>query len=267
MSVSNPNPVLFLDSVSKFYPQNSGTMAALDNVSLRVFPGTIQGIIGFSGAGKSTLLRCLSRLEKPERGHVTVAGSDLAELEGEALQKARRQIGVVFQHLHLLRSRTVEQNIGLALELTGTSAPEIETRVRDLLRWFGLEEKAKQHISQLSGGQRQRVAIARALALKPAVLLADEPTSALDPETTASVLGLLRKIRDEFGVTIILITHEIDAVRAICDRVAVLEHGRIVEEGSVTDVFNHPQNQATKRLLVSSSELLNRATALQESGV
>ncbi len=264
MSVASSHPVLVLNSVGKIYSQGPRTISALDQVSLSIVSGTIQGIIGFSGAGKSTLLRCLSRLEKPEQGHITIAGEDLATLEGEALQKARRRIGVVFQNLHLLHSRTVEQNISLPLELASVPPSEIKERVRELLSWFGLEELATQRIAQLSGGQRQRVAIARGLALKPAVLLADEPTSALDPETTASALRLLRRVRDELGVTIVLITHEIDAVRAICDRVAVLEHGRVVEEGPVSEILHFPRNQATKRLLTPSSELLNGITPLVE---
>jgi D-methionine transport system ATP-binding protein len=184
-----------------------------------------------------------------------VAGADLAQLEGEALRRARRQIGVVYQHLNLLRSRTVAGNVALGLELAGKSKPEIKDRVSELLTWFGLEEKAVQFPSQLSGGQRQRVAIARALAMRPAVLLTDEPTSALDNETTTSVLNLLRRVRDEFDVTILLVTHDLEAVRAICDRVAVLEAGRIAEEGMVEDVLLLPWSSATKRLIRSVNDL------------
>ncbi len=257
--VSNTlSPIVLLDSVVKRYRQGEGWIEALSGLSLSVSPGAIHGIIGFSGAGKSTLLRCISRLEKPDSGSVQVAGKDLAILEGEELRQARLQIGVVFQQLHLLRSRTVAENVALGLELTGWTKPAITDRVHELLAWFGLQEKARQYPAQLSGGQRQRVAIARALAMKPSVLLTDEPTSALDPETTASVLGLIRQVRDEFGVTVLLITHELDAVRAIGDRVSVLEAGRVIEEGAVDEVFNHPQSSAARRLLTSSSELLRR---------
>ena len=252
-------PILSLEGVSKAYARNNSgdgeAVAALTGVNLAVPRGTIQGIIGFSGAGKTTLLRCINGLEKPDVGRVVVAGMDLAHLEGEALRVALRQIGVVFQHLNLLHSRTVAGNIGLGLELAGRSKQDIKARVAELLAWFGLEEKAKQYPSQLSGGQRQRVAVARALALKPAVLLTDEPTSALDNETTTSVLNLLRRVRDELGVTILLITHDLEAVRALCDRVAVLEMGRVVEEGSIEDVFLAPASSAAQRLLHAPSVL------------
>jgi D-methionine transport system ATP-binding protein len=244
-------PVLILESVAKRYKQGTGWVDALAGVNLEVAKGTIQGVIGFSGAGKSTLLRCISRLEKPDRGRVVVNGVDLGGLRGDALRRARRQIGVVFQQLHLLRSRTVAGNTGLALELEGRSKQATDRRVSELLKWFGLSEKAGEYPAQLSGGQRQRVAIARALAMQPAVLLTDEPTSALDPETTASVLALLQQIRKEFNVTILLITHELTAVRSICDRVAVLDNGLIVEEGPVQDVLLRPCSPAAKRLLAS----------------
>lgn len=232
--------------MSKRYSQ--GAVTALDGIDLTVSSGWIEGVIGFSGAGKSTLLRCLCRLERPDAGSVSINGLDLAALEGAALEQARRKIGVVFQSLHLLRSRTVSGNIALPLEISGTPASEIRDRVGELLKWFGLSDKADAYPSQLSGGQRQRVAIARALSLKPPVLLADEPTSALDPETTASVLQLLRSVRDTFGTTILLITHEMSAVRAICDRVAVLEAGRLVEEGTVDEVWTQPRTAAARRL-------------------
>lgn len=253
------SPILLLEGVSKTYSRNSGdganAIAALKGVDLAVPRGTIQGVIGFSGAGKTTLLRCISGLEKPDTGRVVVADTDLAHLDGQALRLARRQIGVVFQHLNLLQSRTVAGNVALGLELAGRPKPEIKARVAELLTWFGLEDKAGQYPSQLSGGQRQRVAVARALALQPAVLLTDEPTSALDNETTTSVLNLLQRVRDEFRVTILLITHDLEAVRAICDRVAVLEAGQIVEEGPIEDVFLAPTSSAAQRLLHSPSVL------------
>ena len=178
-----------------------------------------------------------------------MAGRDLAHLEGTSLREARRQIGVVFQHFNLLHSRTVAGNVSLGLEMAGRPKEEIRQRVAELLAWFGLTEKAAQYPAQLSGGQRQRVAIARALALQPAVLLTDEPTSALDNETTTSVLNLLRRVRDEFHVTILLITHDLASVRAICDRVAVLDAGRIVEEGRMEDVLLSPESSAAQRLI------------------
>jgi D-methionine transport system ATP-binding protein len=242
-------PVVLLEEVAKNYRIGQSTLAALHEINLSVEKGVIQGIIGFSGAGKTTLLRCISRLEQPDRGRVLVDGANLSSLNQRELRIARRKIGVVFQQFHLLRLRTVTENISLPLELAGEDAAVIISRVNELLQWFGLEGKANVYPSQLSGGQQQRVAIARALATKPAVLLSDEPTSALDAETTSSVLELLQRVRDEMGVTILLITHELDAVRAICDRVAVLDHGTIVEEGPVEEVLLRPKSDAAQRLL------------------
>jgi D-methionine transport system ATP-binding protein len=249
IAAPTPPPAVLLENLTKRYRQGSNWSHALSGISLSVSKGTIQGIIGFSGAGKTTLLRCISRLELPDEGRVLIDGADLANMNGQQLRSARRRLGVVFQQLHLFRSRTVAQNIALPLELAGASPEAIHERVTELLTWFGLETKGGNYPSQLSGGQQQRVAIARALATKPAVLLSDEPTSALDPETTASVLELLRRVRDELGVTILLITHELNAVRSICDRVAVLDQGTIVEEGPVEDVLLRPTSRTTQRLL------------------
>ncbi len=257
-------PAVLLEDVTKRYPQGDGWVSALSQVNLAVDAGVIMGVIGFSGAGKSTLLRCISRLERPEQGRVIVDGSDLATLTGAELRVARRKLGVVFQQYKLLRSRTVFGNIALPLEIAGTDSRELQLRVEDLLRWVGLEDKAESYPTQLSGGQQQRAAIARALAAKPSVLLADEPTSALDPETTASVLTLLRRIRDELGLTILLITHELDAVRAICDRVAVLDGGTIVEEGSVLEVLTRPRSRAAERLLGKDVHLSELSAHLGE---
>jgi D-methionine transport system ATP-binding protein len=248
--LATSHPIVEIASVNKRYRTPHGKEhVALKDINLSLERGTIQGVIGFSGAGKSTLLRCISRLEQPDAGHVLIEGEDLAQLSGERLRTARRKIGVVFQQFHLLRSRNVEENIALPLELAGARTEEIRHRVSELIEWFGLVEHATHYPSQLSGGQQQRVAIARALANRPAVLLSDEPTSALDAETTASVLELLRRVRDEFGVTILLITHELDAVRAICDRVAVLENGGIVEEGPIEQVLLCPRSSAAMRLI------------------
>ncbi len=254
--------VVVLENVSKRYPSREGWSPALVDLNLSVERGVIQGIIGFSGAGKSTLLRCVSRLERPDAGRVLIDGADLATLDGAALRSARRKLGVVFQQFHLMRSRTVAGNVALPLEVGGDAAPAIAMRVRELLAWVGLDEKADAYPAQLSGGQRQRVAIARALASRPSVLLTDEPTSALDPETTASVLELLRRVRDQLGVTILLITHELDAVRAVCDRVAVLDRGRIAEEGPVHAVLTRPESRATERLLGRDQHLANLAAQL-----
>lgn len=245
----NGEAPVVLESVSKQYKTAGGVFPALSSVNLSVRRGSIQGVIGFSGAGKSTLLRCISRLQKPDSGRVLIDGSDLAHMSGAELRSARRRIGVVFQQFHLLQSRTVAENIAFSLEIAGENKQAIAARVRELLQWFGLENKASNYPRQLSGGQQQRVAIARSLANRPPVLLSDEPTSALDPETTASVLALLQRVRDELGVSILLITHELAAVRAICDRVAVLDHGQIVEEGPVQQVLLHPQSEAAQRLV------------------
>ena len=242
-------PVVQLEAVTKRYPNGDGWSTALSGIDLSVARGTIQGIIGFSGAGKSTLLRCVSRLEQPDAGRVLIDGFDLARADGAELRSARRKLGVVFQQFHLMRSRTVAENVALPLEIGRERPATIAARVQDLLGYVNLEDKQHAYPAQLSGGQRQRVAIARALATGPAVLLTDEPTSALDPETTSSVLDLLKRVRDELGVTILLITHELNAVRAICDRVAVLDRGSIVEEGPVEQVLTRPSTHATERLL------------------
>jgi len=254
-----------LEGVRKTYSLAQKEFRALDDVSLSVEAGTIQGIIGFSGSGKTTLLRCISRLETVDAGRVIVDGADLAHLDGPTLRVARRRLGIVFQQYHLLRSRTVAENVALPLELAGLNRVAISARVKELLEWFGLSGKHDAYLSQLSGGQRQRVAIARALATKPSVLLSDEPTSALDAETTASVLETLQRVRDEMGVTILLVTHELGAVRAICDRVAVLDRGRIVEQATVPDLFLRPTSDAARRLLGQSDPFTHLQTLIGEN--
>lgn len=258
-------PAISLEGVRKTYTLAQSEFLALDDVSLSVEAGTIEGIIGFSGSGKTTLLRCISRLEAVDAGRVVVDGADLAHLNGEALRVARRRLGIVFQQYHLLRSRTVAENVALPLELAGCNRTDIGSRVKELLKWFDLREKRDAYLSQLSGGQRQRVAIARALATKPSVLLSDEPTSALDAETTASVLETLQRVRDEMGVTILLVTHELNAVRAICDRVAVLDGGRIVEQKTVPDLFLRPSSDAARRLLGHNDAQLRLQTLIEEN--
>jgi D-methionine transport system ATP-binding protein len=237
--------VLRLVNVSKRF----GATPAIEGVSFEVKRGEIVGIIGRSGAGKSTLIRCLNGLEKPDSGRIEVLGEDIAPLGERDLRRVRLRVGMIFQHFNLLSSKTVADNVALPLKIAGRSQTERRDRVRSLLWLVGLEDKATAYPGQLSGGQKQRVGIARALAADPALLLSDEATSALDPETTASILALLRDINRKLGLTIVLITHEMSVVRAIAGRVIVLDHGRIVEEGEVAAVFGNPQVALTRRLL------------------
>ena len=237
--------VLRLVNVSKRF----GATPAIEGVSFEVKRGEIVGIIGRSGAGKSTLIRCLNGLEKPDSGRIEVLGEDIAPLGERDLRRVRLRVGMIFQHFNLLSSKTVADNVALPLKIAGRSQSERRDRVRSLLWLVGLEDKATAYPGQLSGGQKQRVGIARALAADPALLLSDEATSALDPETTASILALLRDINRKLGLTIVLITHEMSVVRAIAGRVIVLDHGRIVEEGDAAAVFGRPQAALTRRLL------------------
>jgi D-methionine transport system ATP-binding protein len=237
--------VLRLVNVSKRF----GATPAIEGVSFEVKRGEIVGIIGRSGAGKSTLIRCLNGLEKPDSGRIEVLGEDIAPLGERDLRRVRPRVGMIFQHFNLLSSKTVADNVALPLKIAGRSQSERREPVRSLLRLVGLEDKATAYPAQLSGGQKQRVGIARALAADPALLLSDEATSALDPETTASILALLRDINSKLGLTIVLITHEMSVVRAIAGRVVVLDHGRIVEEGEAGAVFANPQVALTRRLL------------------
>ncbi len=222
---------------------------ALDGVSLSVAPGEIFGIVGRSGAGKSTLIRCVNLLERPDSGGVEVLGQDMLALDDTALRTARRGIGMVFQHFNLLTRRSVAENIAFPLEIAGVPRAERNARVAELLPLVGLEAKRDAWPAQLSGGQKQRVGIARALASRPRILLCDEATSALDPETTADILSLIRSLRDRLDLTVLLITHEMSVVKEICDRVAVMEAGRIIEEGRVFDVFTRPRSATTRRFV------------------
>ncbi|NLY52709.1 MAG: methionine ABC transporter ATP-binding protein [Firmicutes bacterium] len=235
--------------LTKIYTDGQRELRALDNVSLDVKPGEIFGIIGLSGAGKSTLVRCINMLERPQEGQVLVNGIDMTALSKGDLRKARQKIGMIFQHFNLLSSRTVFGNVAFPLEITGIPKAEIRERVYELLRLVGLEDKADSYPAQLSGGQKQRVGIARALANRPEVLLCDEATSALDPETTTAVLELLQDINRKMGLTILLITHEMPVIQQVCDRVAVIENGRIVECGPVLDVFTRPETEEARRLV------------------
>ena len=229
-----------------------GPVPALDGVSLTVHRGEILGIIGRSGAGKSTLIRCLNGLERPDTGDIIIEGRKINALPERELQPLRRKIGMIFQHFNLLSAKTVEANVALPLKIEGIDKTQRLARAREMLELVGLADKAKAYPNQLSGGQKQRVGIARALAAKPALLLSDEATSALDPETTRSILSLLKDINRKLGLTIVLITHEMDVVRAIADRVAVIDAGKIVEEGNVWSVFSQPYAEITKSLLAGN---------------
>ena len=226
-----------------------GETAALDGVTLNVRRGEILGIIGRSGAGKSTLIRCLNGLERPDSGTIAIEGREITGLSEADLQPLRRRIGMIFQHFNLLSAKTVEENVALPLKIEGWPKAKRLARAAELLELVGLSGKAKAYPSELSGGQKQRVGIARALAANPALLLSDEATSALDPETTRSILTLLKDINRKLGLTILLITHEMEVVRGIADRVTVLDAGRIVEEGPVWQVFSRPQAETTRSLL------------------
>lgn len=248
---ASTDAIVRFEAVSKSFPAGraSGEVVALDGIDLAAPRGSITAIIGRSGAGKSTLIRLVNGLEKPSSGKVLVDGTDIAPLGEKALRDTRRQIGMIFQHFNLLSSRTVYDNVALPLEISGVARKEIEARVTPLLDLVGLADKRNRYPSELSGGQKQRVGIARALAMQPKLLLSDEATSALDPETTLSVLALLRRINKELGLTIILITHEMEVVKSIADHVAVIEQGRIVESGTTFDVFTRPEHETTKALL------------------
>lgn len=261
-------------NLSKYYSLADRSFAALKNINLTIKAKEIFGVIGRSGAGKSTLIRCLSGLEKPSEGNVLIEGTCLTTMSAAELREARKQMGMIFQHFNLLSSRTVRENIALPLELCGLPKRKIQSRVDELLALVELENHHLQTPRQLSGGQKQRVAIARALATSPKILLCDEATSSLDPQSTASILELLQNIRATLGITIFLITHEMDVVKALCDRVAILDKGEIVEESSVIELFTNPQSPIGKDLVKASSRIdipraikdLLKAHASQNSG-
>lgn len=238
-----------IQGVTQRFQSDSGTVDAVRNVDLSIRKGEIFGIIGRSGAGKSTLVRTINLLNRPTSGHIVLDGKDMTTLTAEQLRDARRHIGMIFQHFNLLSSRTVFDNIALPLELAGLSKPQIAAKVEPLLELVGLTALKNRYPAQISGGQKQRVGIARALANDPKVLLSDEATSALDPETTRSILELLRKINKELGLTIVLITHQMEVIKVICDRVAVMEAGEVIEQGEVLDVFREPRHEVTRALI------------------
>lgn len=246
-----------LKSINKAFCLGQGQrLDALKQVDLRVPKGHIHGVIGRSGAGKSTLLRCVNLLERPDSGSVQVAGLDLLSLDANSLRLARRNIGMVFQHFNLLSTQTVISNIAFPLRLTGLSASEQKKRIADLLDRVGLSDKAMAYPSQLSGGQKQRVAIARALATKPSILLCDEMTSALDPESTQSILDLVREIQAELSLTVLLITHEMDVIKRITDEVTVMDQAAVIEQGTTADIFSVPKHTITRQLVDSTEHMV-----------
>ncbi|WP_305373955.1 methionine ABC transporter ATP-binding protein MetN [Photobacterium leiognathi] len=244
-----------IKQLNKVFYQGDKAINALSDINLTIQQGTIFGVIGSSGAGKSTLIRCVNLLERPSNGHVIVDGVDLTALSNQKLTLARRKIGMIFQHFNLLSSRTVFENVALPLELANTDKATIKAKVTELLALVGLEDKHLSYPSNLSGGQKQRVAIARALASDPKVLLCDEATSALDPATTHSILELLQEINRKLNLTILLITHEMDVVKRICSEVAIIGGGKLVEQGSVGDIFSHPKTELAKDFIRSTLDL------------
>ena len=235
--------------LSKRFATAGGDIDALKDISLTIPDGEIYGIIGMSGAGKSTLVRCINMLERPTEGEVVIDGKNIATLSQKQLREERRHITMIFQGFNLLMQRNCLKNVCFPLELAGVKKAEAEARAKELLELVGLGDKLKSYPAQLSGGQQQRVAIARALATHPKILLCDEATSALDPQTTQSILSLIRDIHDRLGITVIIITHQMSVVEQICTRVAILDNGTVAEEGAVSEVFSAPQSQAAKRLV------------------
>ncbi|WP_050613915.1 methionine ABC transporter ATP-binding protein [Bacillus testis] len=236
-------------NVTKIYGGGQGQVKALDGVSLEVKKGEIYGVIGFSGAGKSSLIRCVNNLERPSAGKVIVDGHDLTGLTPKQIRSIKKGIGMVFQHFNLLNSKTVFANVAMPLKLLKVPKEQIKARVDELLDFVGLSDKAAAYPDQLSGGQKQRIGIARALATQPSILLCDEATSALDPQTTSSILQLLKRINKEYGITILIITHEMAVIREICDKVAVMEKGRMIEEGTVFEVFSSPKTETARNFV------------------
>lgn len=245
----NDKTIISFENLSKRYEKKGQTFVALDNVTFKVNKGDVYGLIGFSGAGKSTLLRMVNALETPTEGKVFVKGVDLTSLKESKLREVRKDIGMIFQEFNLLETKTVFDNIGIPLVLRHESKQKIKSRVEELLKFVGLEDKAKALPGELSGGQKQRVGIARALATEPEILLCDEATSALDPDTTESILNLLARVNKELNVTILFVTHTIRVVQKLCNKVAILEHGKLVENGSVIDIFSKPKSTIAKRFV------------------
>ena len=248
--------IIEVKSVNKSFKSKNSTVEALKDVNLSIQQGDIYGIIGLSGAGKSTLVRCLNLLEKPSSGTVVVEGNDLMAISSKELRHLRQSIGMIFQHFNLLMQRSVLRNIEFPMEIMKVSRAKARQKALELLEVVGLSDKANAYPSQLSGGQKQRVAIARVLAMNPKILLCDEATSALDPQTTKSILNLLKEINKTYGITIVIITHEMSVVEEVCNRVAIMDQGRVVEEGLVEEIFASPKTPEAKRLIVSTGEVV-----------
>ncbi|MEI3322066.1 MAG: ATP-binding cassette domain-containing protein [Eubacterium sp.] len=240
---------ILIQNVSKTYSTKDGNVKALKNVNLSIEQGDIYGIIGMSGAGKSTLVRCINYLEEPTEGKIFIKGKELGSFSKKELRKQREDIGMIFQHFNLLMQKSVLENICFPLYIHGKKKTEARKRAKELLEIVGLSDKAKAYPAQLSGGQKQRVAIARALASNPKILLCDEATSALDPQTTASILDLLKEINQKFGITIVIITHQMSVVREICSHVAIMKSGEVVEDGKVSEIFTHPKSDVARELI------------------
>lgn len=248
------DPIIRLMNVTKTFSGKNTNVHALNDISLDIHSGDIFGIIGMSGAGKSTLIRCMNFLEKPTSGKVIIGDQNLALLSQKRLRKVRQEVAMIFQHFNLLQQRTVRKNIAFSMEIAGKKPDEINKRIIELLEIVGLTDKADAYPSQLSGGQKQRVAIARALATNPKIILCDEATSALDPNTTQSILNLLKDINKKMGITIVIITHEMSVVESICSHVAILSQGSLVETGTVEQVFTQPQSGVAKELIYRSAD-------------
>ncbi|WP_298731080.1 ATP-binding cassette domain-containing protein [uncultured Granulicatella sp.] len=244
-----------LENIDVTFKQGVKVVNAVKNVSLHVEPGDIYGIIGYSGAGKSTLVRTINLLQRPSKGNVVVNGVDLLQLKPKGLRAARKKIGMIFQHFNLMNTLSVFDNVVFPLKKSGKTKSEIEEKVLSLLELVGLEDKVNSYPRQLSGGQKQRVAIARALANDPDVLLCDEATSALDPKTTYSILELLQKVNVQLGITIVIITHEMQVVKEICNKVAVMEEGEVIEQGSVLEIFTNPERDLTKDFIDTATHI------------
>ena len=244
-------PIINISALNKTFKSKDSSFKALDNISLSINKGDIYGLIGFSGAGKSTLLRMINALEIPDSGKIEIDGQDIVGLSDRKLRNIRKQIGMVFQEFNLLESKSVYDNIAIALKINKFDKKQIHNRVTELLKFVGLEGKEKSFPDELSGGQKQRVGIARALANHPNILLCDEATSALDPDTTESILDLLNKVNKEYGITIIFVTHTIRVIQKLCNKVAILENGKLVENGNVIDIFSNPKSAIARRFVES----------------
>ena len=252
IDVDSGAEMIGISGLRKVYGAGEGAVVALDRIDLSIRRGDIHGIIGMSGAGKSTLIRCINLLEKPTEGKIVIDGVDVTALSDAPLRSMRRAVGMVFQSFNLLMQRSVERNVRFPMELTGVDGKTAKAKARELLDLVGLGDKVSAYPAQLSGGQKQRVAIARALAMQPKVLLCDEATSALDPMTTRAILDLLRDINERLGITIVVITHEMEVIRQICQKVSIIDGGRIVESGAVSELFSRPQSEAGRRMFRSA---------------